>query len=174
MCSPFSNKYEKKSTIQAHFHPPCLLISLDLFHPFLLVYCIYVLVFPKKPSLHVYSNLHVYWFCNFSTTFTFTPTSTAVREMGVKILHADYPSKCNINFWNLWILSVNPSFFDGWLDRRRKLKSCTARQKRRQLARNSSLWHAVKSRAIDRSTIQFLSIFGVLLTEMCYTNRGIL
>ena len=26
----------------------------------------------------------------------------------------------------------------------------------------------VKSRAVDRSTIQFLSIFGVLVTEMCY------
>ena len=26
----------------------------------------------------------------------------------------------------------------------------------------------IKSRAVDRSTIQFLSNFGVLLTEMCY------
>ena len=26
----------------------------------------------------------------------------------------------------------------------------------------------VKSRAVDRSTIQFLAIFGVLLTKMCY------
>ena len=26
----------------------------------------------------------------------------------------------------------------------------------------------VKSRAVDRSTIQFVSNFGVLLTEMCY------
>ena len=28
--------------------------------------------------------------------------------------------------------------------------------------------YTVKSRAVDRSTIQFLSIFGVLLTETCY------
>ena len=28
--------------------------------------------------------------------------------------------------------------------------------------------NTVKSRAVDRSTIQFLSIFGMLLTEMCY------
>ena len=28
--------------------------------------------------------------------------------------------------------------------------------------------HTVKSRAVDRSTIQFLTIFGVLLTEICY------
>ena len=28
--------------------------------------------------------------------------------------------------------------------------------------------HTVKSRAVDRSTIQFLSILGVLLTETCY------
>ena len=28
--------------------------------------------------------------------------------------------------------------------------------------------HTVKSRAVDLSTIQFLSNFGVLLTEMCY------
>ena len=28
--------------------------------------------------------------------------------------------------------------------------------------------YTVKSRAVDRSTIQFLSIFGVLLTEICY------
>ena len=28
--------------------------------------------------------------------------------------------------------------------------------------------HTVKSRAVDRSTIQFLTIFGVLLTETCY------
>ena len=34
--------------------------------------------------------------------------------------------------------------------------------------------HTVKSRAVDRSTIQFLSIFGVLLTEMCYYYQGLL
>ena len=28
--------------------------------------------------------------------------------------------------------------------------------------------YTVKSRAVDRSTIQFSTIFGVLLTEMCY------
>ena len=28
--------------------------------------------------------------------------------------------------------------------------------------------YSVKSRAVDRSIIQFLSIFGVLQTEMCY------
>ena len=31
--------------------------------------------------------------------------------------------------------------------------------------------NTVKSQAVDRSTIQFLTIFGVLLTEMCYYNR---
>ena len=30
----------------------------------------------------------------------------------------------------------------------------------------------VKSRAVDRSTIQFLTIFGVLLTKTCYNPRG--
>ena len=30
------------------------------------------------------------------------------------------------------------------------------------------IWHTVKSRAVDRSTIQFLTIFWVLLTETCY------
>ena len=33
--------------------------------------------------------------------------------------------------------------------------------------------HTVKSRAVDRSTIQFLRIFGMLLTEMCYEPRVI-
>ena len=31
--------------------------------------------------------------------------------------------------------------------------------------------HTVKLRAVDRSTIQFLSIFGVVLTETCYYPR---
>ena len=31
--------------------------------------------------------------------------------------------------------------------------------------------HTVKSRAIDRSTIQFLILFGVLLTKTCYYSR---
>ena len=33
---------------------------LDFFHPPPLVYYSYVLVFSKKPPLHVYSNLHGY------------------------------------------------------------------------------------------------------------------
>ena len=33
------------------------------------------------------------------------------------------------------------------------------------------LVHTVKSRAADRSTIQFLTIFGVLLTETCYYSH---
>ena len=32
--------------------------------------------------------------------------------------------------------------------------------------------HTVKSREVDRSTIQFSNIFGVLLIETCYLNRG--
>ena len=30
-----------------------------------------------------------------------------------------------------------------------------------------TILHTIKSRTVDRSTIQFLSILGVLLTEMC-------
>ena len=52
---------------------------LDFFHPPLVVYCSYVHTscFHKNATLHVYSNLHVYLFCNFCTP------STVIREMRV-------------------------------------------------------------------------------------------
>ena len=40
-------------------------------------------LFPKNSTLHVYSNIHIYWFCNFCTPSTFIPTSTVIREMRV-------------------------------------------------------------------------------------------
>ena len=39
--------------------------------------------FSKNTTLHIYSNLHVYWFCNFCTPSTFIPTSIIIREMRV-------------------------------------------------------------------------------------------
>ena len=39
--------------------------------------------FPKNPTLHVYSNLHVDWFFSFCTPSTFKSPSTVIREMKV-------------------------------------------------------------------------------------------
>ena len=75
--------FEKKIHPPRTFPPSTIIDFLDFFHPPLHVYYIYVLVFPKDPTLHVYSNLHVYWFCKFCTPSTFIPTSTVIREMRV-------------------------------------------------------------------------------------------
>ena len=48
--------------------------------------------FPITPTLHAYSNLHGYWFCNFCTPSTFIPTSTVIREMR-------YMSYCGLFSW---------------------------------------------------------------------------
>ena len=42
---------------------------------------------------------------------------------------------------------------------------------RKLLLAQSETMHTVKSRAVDRSTIQFLTIFGLLLTKTCYYPR---
>jgi hypothetical protein len=52
--------FEKKIQPPRTFPPSTFIDFLDFFHPPLHVYCIYVLVFPKNPTLHVYSNLHVF------------------------------------------------------------------------------------------------------------------
>ena len=70
--------FEKKIHLQRTFPPSTFIDFLDFFHPPLLVYCSYVLVFSKKSHpprlfqpprllilqflhpLHVYSNLYVY------------------------------------------------------------------------------------------------------------------
>ena len=65
--SHLSNKRDVTLTDFDKFHPPqknppsTFIDFLDFFHPPLLVYWSYVLVFfPKNPTLHVYSSLHVY------------------------------------------------------------------------------------------------------------------
>ena len=58
-------KHKKERTLAAIFQSPRLLI-LQLLH-----------------TLHVYSNLHVYWFCNFCTPSTFILTSAVIREVRV-------------------------------------------------------------------------------------------
>ena len=82
-CSHLYNKSEVTLTDFEKNSPLSMFIDfLNFFHPPLLVYCSYTLVFfPKNPTLHIYSNLHFYLFCNFWTTSTFIPTSTVIREM---------------------------------------------------------------------------------------------
>ena len=64
--SHLSNKLEvmltdfEKEIHPTRIFPPSMFIDfLEMFHSPLLFYCIYELV-PKNPTLHVYSNLHVY------------------------------------------------------------------------------------------------------------------
>ena len=60
-------KYVLRCFLKKKIHPPHLLI------------------FQENSSLHGYSNLHVYWFCNFCTPSTFIPTSMLIREMRVSL-----------------------------------------------------------------------------------------
>ena len=66
----FALKVYIKVVFEKKIHPPRLLI------------------FQKNSNLHGYSNLHVYWFCNFCTPSTFIPTSTLIREM--RVLYDQY------------------------------------------------------------------------------------
>ena len=77
-------EFEKKIHPPRTFPPSTFIDFLDFFHYPLHAYCIYVLVFfPKNPTLHVYFNLNVYWFCNICTPFTIIRTSLAIIEMRV-------------------------------------------------------------------------------------------
>ena len=67
----------KNSTLHKKIHSPRLLIS-----PRLLELCT-TSFFQKIPPSMFFSNLHIKWFDNFYTPFTFIPTSTFIREMRV-------------------------------------------------------------------------------------------
>ena len=61
-----------------------MLTDFEKFHPTQIKNPPYMFIdFLDFSTLHVYSNLHVYWFCNFCTPSMFIPTSTAIREMRV-------------------------------------------------------------------------------------------
>ena len=88
LLTDFKTKIQHPGT----FPPSTFIDFIHLFRPPLLVYCIYILFFPKYPTLHDYSNFHVYWFCNFCTPSTFIITSRAIRKTLDKYCQ----------FWSWW------------------------------------------------------------------------